>query len=59
MHLILSMFETKRAIDEPMDVALWRQCAAYLQRLLALLEAEPRKVRKEGGSEGGRGGWVG
>jgi len=53
------MFETKRAIDEPMDVALWRQCAAYLQRLLALLEAEPRKVRKEGGSEGGRGGWVG
>ena len=44
MHLILAMFETRRAIDEPMDVALWRQCAAYLLRLLALLEAEPRKV---------------
>ena len=49
MHLILSMFETRRAIDEPMEVPLWRQCAAYLLRILSLLEAEPRKVLKNAG----------
>lgn len=49
MHLILAMFETRRAIDEPMEVPLWRQCAAYLQRILNLLEAEPRKVLKNAG----------
>lgn len=46
MHLILAMFETRRAIDEPMEVPLWRQCAAYLQRILNLLDADPRKVLK-------------
>ena len=54
MHLILVMFETKRAVDEPMTVGLWRQCAAYLQRLLVLLEAAPTKVGREGGRKGGR-----
>ena len=57
MHLILSTFETKRSIDEPMGVALWRQSAAYLHRLLTLLDAEPQKVRErvgEGRREGGR-----
>lgn len=44
MHLVLAMFETKRGMDEPMDVPLWRQCASYLQRTLGLLEGS-NKVR--------------
>jgi hypothetical protein len=44
MHLVLAMFETKRIIDEPMDVPLWRQCSSYLQRILNVLETS-KKVR--------------
>lgn len=54
MHLVLAMFETKRIIDEPMDVPLWRQCSSYLQRILNVLETS-KKVRRTQAVAGGHG----
>ena len=41
VHLLSSLFDTQRTIDDYMSVAMWRQAHGYATRVLLLLEENP------------------
>ncbi len=51
MHLISSMFDTQRSIDDFMDLNQWNSCHRSLSRVMSLLESHPELSLRPYGSE--------
>ena len=51
MHLISSMFDTQRGIDDFMDLAQWNSCHRALSRVISLLETNRELSLRPYGTE--------